>query len=34
MLGTGKTPTDAIESIESSGCEIVTVRRLPTDLKK
>jgi thiazole synthase len=37
MLGTGKykTPTDAIESIESSGCEIVTVaiRRLPTDLK-
>jgi thiazole synthase len=37
MLGTGKykTPTDAIESIESSECEIVTVaiRRLPTDLK-
>jgi thiazole synthase len=37
MLGTGKykTTDDAIESIENSGCEIVTVaiRRLPTDLK-
>jgi thiazole synthase len=37
MLGTGKykTATDAINSIESSECEIVTVaiRRLPTDLK-
>jgi thiazole synthase len=37
MLGTGKykTPKSAIESIESSECEIVTVaiRRLPTDLK-
>ena len=37
MLGTGKykTPDDAIESIKSSKCEIVTVaiRRLPTDLK-
>jgi thiazole synthase len=37
MLGTGKykTTDDAINSIESSGCEIVTVaiRRLPTDLK-
>ena len=37
MLGTGKyrTQTDAIESIESSECEIVTVaiRRLPTNLK-
>jgi len=37
MLGTGKykTTTDAISSIESSDCEIVTVaiRRLPTDLK-
>ena len=36
MLGTGKykTPNDAIQSIESSDCEIVTVaiRRLPTDL--
>lgn len=37
MLGTGKykTTKDAIESIQSSECEIVTVaiRRLPTDLK-
>jgi thiazole synthase len=37
MLGTGKyrTTKDAISSIESSNCEIVTVaiRRLPTDLK-
>ena len=37
MLGTGKykTTTDAIESINSSECEIVTVaiRRLPTNLK-
>ena len=37
MLGTGKykTTSDAITSIQSSGCEIVTVaiRRLPTDLK-
>jgi len=37
MLGTGKyrSPSDAISSIESSNCEIVTVaiRRLPTDLK-
>jgi thiazole synthase len=37
MLGTGKykTKDDAINSIESSECEIVTVaiRRLPTDLK-
>lgn len=37
MLGTGKykTPIDAISSIESSECEIVTVavRRLPMDLK-
>jgi thiazole synthase len=37
MLGTGKykTNNDAIESIESSHCEIVTVaiRRLPTNLK-
>lgn len=37
MLGTGKykTTTDAIESIQSSECEIVTVaiRRLPTDIK-
>ena len=37
MLGTGKykNSTDAITSIESSKCEIVTVaiRRLPTDLK-
>jgi thiazole synthase len=37
MLGTGKykTTEDAIKSIESSDCEIVTVaiRRLPTDLK-
>ena len=37
MLGTGKyrTQTDAIASIESSECEIVTVaiRRLPTNLK-
>lgn len=37
MLGTGKykTTTNAIQSIESSGCEIVTVaiRRLPTNLK-
>jgi len=37
MLGTGKykRTTDAIQSIESSDCEIVTVaiRRLPTDLK-
>jgi thiazole synthase len=36
MLGTGKyrTSGDAISSIESSGCEIVTVaiRRLPTNL--
>ena len=37
MLGTGKykTTNDAIQSIESSDCEIVTVaiRRLPTNLK-
>jgi len=37
MLGTGKykTTTDAVESIQSSECEIVTVaiRRLPTNLK-
>ena len=37
MLGTGKykTTDDAIQSIESSQCEIVTVaiRRLPTNLK-
>jgi thiazole synthase len=37
MLGTGKyqTTDDAINSIESSDCEIVTVaiRRLPTDIK-
>jgi thiazole synthase len=37
MLGTGKyrTTEDAIESIENSDCEIVTVaiRRLPTNLK-
>jgi thiazole synthase len=37
MLGTGKykTPTDAIESIKTSECEIVTVaiRRLPTNIK-
>lgn len=37
MLGTGKyrTMTDAVESIEASQCEIVTVavRRLPVDLK-
>lgn len=37
MLGTGKykNPIDAIESIENSACEIVTVaiRRLPTNLK-
>nr|UZC30181.1 thiamine biosynthesis protein G [Entomoneis sp.] len=37
MLGTGKyrTTSDAINSIEASDCEIVTVaiRRLPTDLK-
>lgn len=37
MLGTGKykTTNDAIKSIESSDCEIVTVaiRRLPTDIK-
>ncbi len=37
MLGTGKykTTTDAINSIKTSDCEIVTVsiRRLPTDLK-
>ena len=37
MLGTGKykTTKDAIDSIESSNCEIVTVaiRRLPTNLK-
>jgi thiazole synthase len=37
MLGTGKykTTSDAVSSIESSDCEIVTVaiRRLPTDLK-
>ena len=37
MLGTGKykTTKDAIQSIESSECEIVTVaiRRLPTNLK-
>ena len=36
MLGTGKykTTTDAIQSIESSHCEIITVaiRRLPTNL--
>ena len=38
MLGTGKykTTNDAIQSIESSQCEIVTVaiRRLPTNLKE
>jgi thiazole synthase len=38
MLGTGKykTTNDAIQSIESSECEIVTVaiRRLPTNLKR
>lgn len=38
MLGTGKykTSVDAMESIEASECEIVTVaiRRLPTNLKK
>lgn len=38
MLGTGKyrTTADAINSIEASGCDIVTVaiRRLPTDLTK
>ncbi len=37
MLGTGKyrTTTDALNSIQNSECEIVTVaiRRLPTDLK-
>lgn len=37
MLGTGKyrTTVDALDSIETSDCEIVTVaiRRLPTDLK-
>lgn len=37
MLGTGKykTTTDAVNSIENSDCEIVTVaiRRLPTNLK-
>jgi thiazole synthase len=37
MLGTGKykTTNDAVQSIENSNCEIVTVavRRLPTDLK-
>lgn len=37
MLGTGKyrTVTDAIDSIESSECEIITVaiRRLPANLK-
>jgi len=37
MLGTGKykTPMDAIESIQTSECEIVTVaiRRLPTEIK-
>ena len=37
MLGTGKyrTANDALESIETSECEIVTVaiRRLPTNLK-
>ena len=37
MLGTGKyrRPKDAIESINNSQCEIVTVaiRRLPTNLK-
>ena len=37
MLGTGKyrTTQDALESVESSNCEIVTVaiRRLPTNLK-
>ena len=37
MLGTGKykTVTDAVTSIQSSECEIVTVaiRRLPTNLK-
>ena len=37
MLGTGKykTTNDAVQSIESSDCEIVTVaiRRLPTNLK-
>ena len=37
MLGTGKyrTTEDAIQSIETSNCDIVTVaiRRLPTDLK-
>jgi thiazole synthase len=38
MLGTGKyrTPREAISSIETSNCEIVTVaiRRLPTDLTR
>ena len=37
MLGTGKykTVTDAVNSIQSSDCEIVTVaiRRLPTNFK-
>ena len=37
MLGTGKykTTMDAIESIQNSECEIVTVaiRRLPTEIK-
>nr|UQS76284.1 thiamine biosynthesis protein [Haslea ostrearia] len=37
MLGTGKykTTTDTLKSIDSSGCEIITVaiRRLPTNLK-
>jgi thiazole synthase len=36
MLGTGKyKTTDAVNSIQSSDCEIVTVaiRRLPTNLK-
>ena len=37
MLGTGKykTTTDALDSLNASNCEIVTVaiRRLPTDLK-
>ena len=37
MLGTGKykTTSDAINSIQTSNCEIVTVaiRRLPTDLQ-
>ena len=37
MLGTGKyrTPKDAIESIETSDCDIVTVaiRRLPTNIR-